>query len=50
MEKPILQGRDLLPEMTPGPRMGKLLKEAYQLQLDEGITDKEELKRRVLKS
>lgn len=48
VEKPILLGRDLLDKIPPGPAMGKLLKQAYTLQLEEGITDKEELKRRVL--
>jgi tRNA nucleotidyltransferase (CCA-adding enzyme) len=47
-EKPVLQGRDLLDIMPPGPEMGKVLKRAYEIQIDEGITDKEELKRRVL--
>lgn len=48
IEKPILQGKDLLAYITPGPQLGNLIKEAYALQLQEGIRDKEELKRRVL--
>jgi tRNA nucleotidyltransferase (CCA-adding enzyme) len=47
-EKPILSGRDLLDVVKPGPNMGKLLKKAYELQIEEGIKDKQELKRRVL--
>lgn len=47
-EEPILKGADLMPEIQPGPLMGKLLKEAYTMQIDEGITDKEKLKQRVL--
>ncbi len=50
VEKPILQGRDLLDVVEPGPYMGKLLKKAYQIQIDEGIRDKEELRRRVLQN
>lgn len=50
VEKPILQGRDLMPEIQPGPEMGRLVKEAYALQLQEGIKDKEVLKEKVLKS
>lgn len=48
IEQPILHGRDLLDLVPPGPVMGKLLKEAYQIQLEEGIKDKEELKKRVI--
>jgi tRNA nucleotidyltransferase (CCA-adding enzyme) len=49
IEQPVLHGRDLLDIMQPGPEMGELLKAAYEIQIDEGITDKDELKRRVLK-
>lgn len=47
-ESPVLQGRDLLDVVKPGPRLGELLAYAYQLQIEEGVIDKEELKRRVL--
>ncbi len=47
-EAPILQGRDLLSMMAPGPAMGELLKKAYDIQIDEGIKDKQELIRRVM--
>jgi tRNA nucleotidyltransferase (CCA-adding enzyme) len=47
-EKSVLQGRDLLDVIKPGPKMGELLKRAYEIQLEEGIKNKDELKRRVL--
>jgi len=47
-EKPVLLGRHLLDIMEPGPRLGKLLEKAYQIQIDEGIKDVEQLKERVL--
>lgn len=47
-EPHVLQGRDLLDFVEPGPQMGELLKKAYELQIQEGITNKEELKRRAL--
>ncbi|HRN77992.1 MAG TPA: HD domain-containing protein [Candidatus Dependentiae bacterium] len=48
IEQPILQGADLLDSVQAGPRMGQLLREAYEIQLEEGIKDKDELKRRIL--
>jgi len=48
-EEPIVQGRDLIEWIEPGPRMGELVKRAYEIQLDEGIKDKHALIRRVLK-
>lgn len=48
VEEPILHGRDLMDVMKPGPEMGALLKKAYELQLEEGIKDKEILKKRIL--
>lgn len=47
-EEPVLQGRDLLDVVPPGPQLGKLVHQAYEIQLEEGIKDKQELKRRVL--
>lgn len=47
-EKPVIQGADFLDICSPGPALGKLLQAAYTVQIEEGITDKEELKRRVL--
>ncbi len=46
---PILRGRDVMDLVKPGPEMGKILKRAYEIQLEEGIKDKEILKRRVCK-
>lgn len=46
-EPPVLMGRDLLAVMSPGIAMGEMLKRAYELQIDEGITDKEILKKRI---
>ena len=48
-EKPVLYGRDITDIIEPGPKMGALLKRAYEIQLDHGITDKEELKRLLIK-
>ena len=49
-EAPVLQGRDLLEVMEPGPKMGELLDKAYEIQIEEGIRDLEQLKKRVLES
>ena len=49
IEQPILQGRDLLDAVQPGAELGKLVKQAYEIQLEQGITDKHELKKLVLK-
>ena len=48
VEKPVLHGSDISDIVAPGPQMGKLLKHAYQIQLDEGVTDKAELKKRLV--
>lgn len=48
VEPPILHGRDLLDVVPGGPKLGNLLKAAYNIQIDEGVTDKDELKKRVL--
>jgi len=47
-EAPVLLGRHLLDVVQPGPQMGELLDKAYNIQIDEGITDVDELRRRVL--
>ena len=49
-EAPILLGRHLIDVVKPGPEMGKLLKKAYRIQIEHGITDVAELKKRVLGS
>ena len=38
---PLLQGRDLRGIVSPGPRMGQILKDIYQQQLDGGITTRD---------
>jgi tRNA nucleotidyltransferase (CCA-adding enzyme) len=43
-EKPVLYGRDISDFVSPGPEMGKLLKHAYQQQLEKGIKDKDQLR------
>lgn len=48
VEEKIVQGRDLMPDIEPGPLMGSLVKKAYSIQLNEGITNKKVLKQRVL--
>jgi len=47
-EPAVLLGRDLMDVVEPGPRMGEILKKAYEIQLDEGIQDKETLKKMAL--
>lgn len=47
-EQPVLLGRDLEGKVEPGPKMGTLLKKAYEIQIDEGITDKQELLNKIL--
>lgn len=47
-EEPLLTGKDFLDVIKPGPLMGRLVKKAYELQL-EGVSNKDELKRMVLK-
>ncbi len=49
-EPPVLMGRDLLDVIKPGRQMGELLAAAYKIQIEEGIKNKEELKRRILPS
>ena len=47
-EEAVLQGRDILHLNLSGPEMGRLLKKAYELQIEEGIVDKDELIRRIV--
>jgi len=49
-ETPVLQGRDLLDAVGSGPHLGALLKKAYRIQIEEGVIDKDELIKRVLKA
>ncbi len=47
-EQPILHGRDIIDLVKPGPDMGRLLKYAFELQLDRGIKDKKQLRAKVI--
>ena len=47
-EPAVLQGKDLIHLIEPGPHMGALLKKAYEIQIEENIHDIEELKKRIL--
>lgn len=46
-EQPVLKGADIMDCVKPGPEMGKVLEKAYEIQINEGITDKTVLKKRV---
>lgn len=46
-EPPILMGKDLLGQVKPGPELGKLLQKAYRIQIEESVTNKDELKKRL---
>jgi tRNA nucleotidyltransferase (CCA-adding enzyme) len=48
-ETPVLLGRDLLDTIPAGPQLGRLLKEAYTIQIEESIKDPIILRQRVLK-
>lgn len=48
-EDPLLQGRDIMDIVVPGPAMGDLLKKAYAIQIEKGITDKDELKAYIMR-
>jgi hypothetical protein len=47
-EEAVLKGRDLLDAVPAGPKLGTLLQKAYDIQIDEGITDVATLRQRVL--
>ncbi len=47
-EEPILKGSDLVGHISAGRDIGIALHDAYTLQIENGIVDKEELKKRVL--
>jgi len=47
-QKPVVQGRDLMEFIEPGPHMGELVKQAYKIQINENIKNKEMLIKRVL--
>ncbi len=47
-EQAVLTGADLLGMVTPGPQMGRLLERAYDIQINEGIGDKQVLLHRIV--
>lgn len=47
-EEPVLLGKDLLDHIAPGPLLGEVLDRIYQIQIDDGIQEKDELKKRAL--
>lgn len=47
-EEALLRGADIMHLVESGPAMGRMLEKAYEMQIEEGITDKEELIRRLL--
>jgi len=49
-EEPVVQGRDIMDHVKPGPEMGRIVKKAYEIQIEEGIRDKAELIKRILGS
>ena len=48
-ESPLITGKDLLPFLNPSKKFARILDEAYQMQIDEHITDKATLLARVIK-
>lgn len=42
-ESPLLQGKDIMHMVSPGPQMGSVLEYAYSIQLDQDISDKQTL-------
>jgi tRNA nucleotidyltransferase (CCA-adding enzyme) len=47
-EEPLVSGKDLLSYVEPGPKLGALVKKAYQIQIEKGVRDKQEIIKRVL--
>ena len=47
-EEALVQGRDLLNQIPPGPELGRLVALAYQLQLEESVRDKQALIERLM--
>jgi hypothetical protein len=48
-EKQILLGKDIADIVSPGQRMGEILKKAYSIQIEQNIKNKEELKKKIIK-
>ena len=47
-EDPVLHGRDIMDIVESGKKMGELLKEAYEYQITNNISDKEIVKNFVM--
>lgn len=47
-EPAVVAGKDLMTYVQPGPRLGELVRHAYEIQIEKGILDKDELIKRVL--
>jgi hypothetical protein len=47
-EQPLLMGNDLKDIVPEGPKLGELLDRAYELQIEQGVTDKNKLKELLL--
>jgi len=48
--EPLLKGADVSDIVPAGPQMGKLLKYAYEVQIEKNITDKNVLKKHIIKN
>jgi tRNA nucleotidyltransferase (CCA-adding enzyme) len=48
-EEAVISGADLMGSVKPGPAMGRMLEKAYDIQINEGVTDKKELLRRIIR-
>jgi hypothetical protein len=48
--EPLLKGADVMDIVSPGPYMGKLLRLAYEKQIEKNITDKQVLKEYIIKN
>lgn len=46
-EQAVVTGADLLGIITPGPQMGRLLQRAYEIQINQGVGDKQVLLSRI---
>jgi tRNA nucleotidyltransferase (CCA-adding enzyme) len=44
---PLLHGKDIAHLVAAGPAMGAMLKKAYEIQIEEGVTDKDLLLKRI---
>jgi len=49
-EEALITGKDIIDKVAPGKEVGIVLKKAYEIQLNESIKNKEELKKRLFSS